>query len=131
MTSWTFPLAFFEPVFDGKTKNELKNTTKQERRLCCAACGNAIARETDRSAINGSHAHRFTNPLGLTFDIGCFAHAPGIGTLGDPSFEHTWFAGFAWQIGVCAKCQEHLGWRYVGTDGKFYGLILSRLVSSG
>ena len=78
----------------------------------------------------GSHAHRFTNPVGYVYEIGCFRAAPGCGHVGEFIAEHTWFAGYSWQIAVCGGCGEHLGWRYRGAEaGMFYGLITGRLVS--
>ena len=96
--------------------------------LHCAACRTRITTEAERCERAGAHAHRFTNPLGLTFDIGLFSEAPGCTLRGEPSLEHTWFPGHVWTIAVCANCHEHLGWRFRGEGEPFFGLILDRLI---
>ena len=40
--------------------------------------------------------------------------------------EHTWFAGFRWQVALCDGCGGHVGWWYLG-DSSFVGLIATRL----
>lgn len=100
------------------------------RRLLCRLCGRAITGERARAEIAGAHEHRKENPAGLVFRIGCFRAAPGCAPHGVAVAEHTWFAGYTWQIALCGGCQAHLGWRFLAreqADG-FYGLILDRLV---
>lgn len=99
------------------------------RRLRCARCGHAITEAEQRIVVGGSHAHRFANPSGWVYEIGCFRDAAGCSTVGDPVAEHTWFAGYRWQIAVCAQCGGHLGWRYRGREAIFHGLILERLTA--
>ncbi|WP_051328395.1 cereblon family protein [Desulfatirhabdium butyrativorans] len=101
----------------------------REPPLRCAACLEPVATGKDRIAVDGSHAHVFANPCGIVFEIGCFALAPGCGTVGEASDEFTWFPGYAWQIGVCGNCARHLGWRFASDGGNFFwALILDRLV---
>lgn len=101
----------------------------EERRLFCAQCRHLVTHQDERISVQGSHEHRRTNPLGVSFHIGCFRSAGGVSVIGPASTEHTWFAGCAWRIGVCAGCGTHLGWRFDGDTGAFFGLILARLVS--
>jgi hypothetical protein len=77
----------------------------------------------------GSHAHRFENPAGIVFRIGCFRHAPGCRRTGEATRAWTWFPGRAWSMALCIKCGTHLGWSFGpgGTGDAFYGLILDRL----
>lgn len=115
-------------------KARARRTTAQEkrRRLLCAHCGHAITEADQRIEMAGTHAHRFCNPAGWVYDIGCFRIAPGCNHVGELIAEHTWFAGYRWQIAVCGRCGEHMGWRYqggTGTGDGFHGLILERLVS--
>jgi hypothetical protein len=97
------------------------------RRYWCAACTTRVTDEDAAIDVGGAHRHRCVNPAGETFEIGCFAAAPGCIVDGEPTLEATWFAGFAWSYAVCANCRAHLGWCYEG-DGRFFGLILTRLV---
>jgi hypothetical protein len=82
-------------------------------------------------AIHGAHEHRFMNPAGVLFHIGCFAPAMGCTIVGPDSLEYPWFPGFAWRYAMCGSCGQHLGWhfRQRGEDehDAFFGLILDRL----
>ena len=95
---------------------------------CCVQCLHPV---TDRDAhieMAGSHLHVFTNPGGFTYELALYAYANCI-VYGESTKEYTWFSGYAWQLALCANCQEHLGWRYLKTDSAaFYGLIWERLI---
>jgi hypothetical protein len=93
----------------------------------CAACTTRVADEDAAIEVAGAHRHRFVNPAGVEFEIGCFAGA-GCRVDGAPTLEHTWFAGFAWSYALCANCRTHLGWCYESDATRFFGLILARLV---
>jgi hypothetical protein len=97
------------------------------RRYWCAACTTRVTDEDAAIEMGGAHRHRCVNPAGETFELGCFAAAPGCIVTGEPTLEATWFAGFAWSYAVCANCRAHLGWCYEG-DSRFFGLIFARLV---
>jgi hypothetical protein len=77
--------------------------------------------------VAGGHEHRFVNPGGIHYHIGCFARAAGLIPVGEPSPYWTWFPAYRWQIERCPGCQEHLGWLFRGADHEFHGLILDRL----
>jgi hypothetical protein len=36
--------------------------------------------------------------------------------------------GYRWQLAYCRGCAAHLGWGFVGGAGRFFGLILERLI---
>ena len=95
--------------------------------IVCAACGHPITRPSARAAIGGAHVHTFKNPSGIDYTIGCFHEAHGCRSFGEPSFVWTWFPGHAWQLALCARCGEHLGWSFHGDAGVFWGLVLERL----
>jgi hypothetical protein len=99
--------------------------------LRCAVCGHVVTDADARTAVDGSFDHVFRNPHGLSFHIGCFRHAPGCVVTGEPTLEWTWFPRHAWCVALCAGCHVHLGWRYDGPDGVFFGLILNRLRFGG
>ena len=50
---------------------------------------------------------------------------------GDPTGDHTWFAGYLWCFALCRGCGRHLGWHYQSDGGgdNFFGLIKDRLSS--
>ena len=98
-----------------------------KRRLLCRSCGSPVTTEAERIAIDGQHVHRRTNPTGIDFEFGCFSAAPGAETVGEPTAEFTWFAGYAWIYSVCRVCATHLGWHFEGAGPPFDALILARL----
>ena len=101
------------------------------RGLVCAACGHRITSERERISVLDSHEHRFFNPTGFLFHIGCFRNAPGCLAIGHPSTEFTWFPGFAWCHAMCDGCGQHLGWRFSDSEGNsFFALVLNRLVEA-
>lgn len=103
---------------------------RKEQALHCAVCGHRITRIKDRTLVNGRHLYVFTNPLGVTYRIGCFRAATGCQPEGPSSFDYTWFPGYSWQIQRCGSCHLHMGWRFQGDDSAFYGLVLKQLVES-
>lgn len=99
------------------------------RFLLCARCGLRVTQEGNRIIVQGNHEHRFFNPHGLIFELGCFDSAPGCAPVGEPTMEFTWFPGHAWQATLCLGCLNHLGWLYASAAARgFFGLILDRLV---
>src|SRR5512136_589169 len=102
-------------------------TEKKKESIICKNCGNEITTAEYSIDVDGQHAHIFTNPLSITFHIGCFSRAWGCFIYGVPTYEATWFAGFSWCIAVCANCFTHLGWHYQSGKESFYGLIMANL----
>jgi hypothetical protein len=127
-------VSFFDPAGDTRRAKSPAQSPRpaalSDRRLFCATCRHPITHQDHAVAVGGAHEHRCTNPAGLQFRIGCFREAKGCIELGEATTEHTWFAGCAWRVALCAKCRAHLGWRFDGDD-VFYGLILGRLRATG
>lgn len=99
-----------------------------EHAIVCAACLAVITTTRQRIAVQGSHDHRFVNPAGLVFHIGCFAEAVGSTIVGPDSLEYPWFPGFAWRYAMCGGCGTHLGWHFrAERKPSFFGLVLDRL----
>jgi hypothetical protein len=94
----------------------------------CVACRTLVTSEAERLEVAGAHEHSFVNPAGLRFVIGCFGAAAGCRVDGEPTLEHTWFAGHTWSYASCKNCQAHLGWYFAADRARFFGLILSRLL---
>lgn len=101
--------------------------TSSGRRLCCRVCRHHVADDGDRIDVAGRHVHRRINPAGFEFEFGCFGEAPGAAAVGEPTAEHSWFAGYVWTYSICGRCGAHLGWFFEGRDPAFHGLILDRL----
>jgi len=105
-----------------------EKTPAREAAIVCASCGNHITRGSERTTVLDSHEHRFMNPAGLLFHIGCFSHAIGCVVIGPPSLEYAWFPGFAWRIARCGQCHDHMGWHFRSASGVgFFGLRFDRL----
>ena len=95
--------------------------------LVCTQCGTVITDAAARCERQGAHIHVYSNPLRVRFLIGCFATARTT-QRGEPTREHTWFPGYAWEITHCPECHMHLGWRFSGKEEDvFFGLITDRL----
>lgn len=128
-------LLFFNPQSEDEKKQAVKTRgdikPEKEKRLFCAACRHFITHQNERIPVQGGHEHRFTNPHGITYHIGCYREAAGCSTVGESTAEFTWFSGYAWRIALCMNCRTHLGWRFQSQDDYFHGLIVSRLTSSG
>jgi len=100
--------------------------------MLCAACGNPVTPVAARSELNGRYLHHRVNPGGIKFEFGVFTLAPGCRESGVPLAKDSWFDGYAWEIAVCRRCGEHLGWRFSnGENRSVYGLIVARLVVQG
>lgn len=96
--------------------------------LCCVQCLHPITDQAAYLELAGGHTHVFTNPGGFTYELVLYAYADCI-PYGHATTDYTWFAGYAWQLALCANCREHLGWRYRGAGkAAFYGLIRERLL---
>ncbi len=114
-------------------KDEPSATVADAGGLLCAACGALVTDRRFRVEVQGSHGHRFMNPAGFLFHVGCFAEAVGCVVVGPDSPEYPWFVGYLWSIAQCASCGQHLGWRFRARDaagpdgGSFFGLIVDRL----
>lgn len=98
-----------------------------ERYVVCAHCRSVVTVPSARIEVGGAHRHTFANPHGFVFHIACFSRAPGVRGVGAPSHEFPWFAGFTWQVELCAQCGMHLGWFFESRDQAFHGLIIDRL----
>lgn len=117
------------PRPDSSFAERTAHDREPSREILCAACGHRITAERDRIEAGGGHEHRFFNPHGILFHIGCFRRAAGCLTTGEASLHFTWFAGYAWRLALCRGCLRHLGWRFDNASGdSFFGLVLNRLV---
>jgi len=108
------------------TKTAIKEKTDDA--IYCARCGHLVTRTRWKIAMGGGE-RVFTNPAGFSFHVVCFADAPGASPEGEPTEQHTWFAGYLWTYALCKGCSQHLGWHYrrhAGGD-QFFGLIKDRL----
>jgi hypothetical protein len=97
------------------------------RKIRCRGCEQIITDDAQRISVAGGHSHYRVNPSGIEFHFQCFNQAPGCSALGPATYEHTWFTGYRWQIAICNRCGEHLGWLYRGSSS-FYGLISNKLI---
>ena len=112
---------------DPGSLSDLETRERSKHAIVCAACAASITSPNHRIAVQGAHEHRFMNPAGFVFHIGCFAHAIGCTIVGPDSLEYPWFPGFAWRFALCGSCGQHLGWHFRTTRESFFGLILDRL----
>lgn len=102
-------------------------TTTGDDSLRCAVCDHRITERAYRSERGGAHEHTFVNPAGIEFRIGCFVAAPGCVHAGASSEAFSWFPGWRWQIALCGRCHNHVGWIFRLGGDQFHGLILAAL----
>lgn len=102
----------------------------EKHSILCANCGHEITTPEHVITVDGDHIHRFTNPAGITYQVGCFSSADGCLVQGSPTLEHTWFEGFSWSFSTCSNCLFHLGWYYESKHETFFGLIIDHLADS-
>jgi len=114
----------FEPALADRTATSLQDHAGD---WLCAWCLNRVANEKDRFQHGGKDEFAFTNPAGLRFEIITFSQTLGCRQVGKPTFEHSWFPGYAWSYCHCEQCSQHLGWCYTGQH-EFVGLIRNRIV---
>jgi hypothetical protein len=125
---------------EGPTRGDFSSTpgdedAKQQRRaksVRCATCRHRVSDEQQRIQVAGHHRHTCVNPAGVVYRIGCFRRADGCKGQGALVAEHSWFAGYAWQVALCGNCLLHLGWAFRGGGERgggegFHGLILERV----
>ena len=100
----------------------------------CAVCKTKITEKQYIISIkDNTPYHAFTNPYGIAYNVMTVSYSEMVLSVTGPTLEHTWFAGYAWEVIVCAECREHLGWKFSsGTQkpGNFYGLIRDKLIVS-
>ena len=101
--------------------------TDDKNFIYCATCSNVITKPAERTEVNGSHTHHFTNPHGIRFHVGCFANALGCDISGSGEAADTWFMGYVWHLASCSECHTHLGWYFSRSEHQFYGLIVDRI----
>ena len=127
------PIYLFDA--DGAKKTRVRfvpeRSDTMKKALVCATCKAGITFEEARIEMNGGHEHRFFNPHGIVYHIGCFGFAPGCRATSPASSEFSWFRGYQWQIACCHRCQTHVGWSFLNQGAiAFYGLILNRLAEA-
>lgn len=126
------PSAFFKRsqkaphLFD----DAVKSAQEPESTLRCIKCKINVTADRYRIAVNGNHYHRFFNPHGLVFHIGCFSQTIHCTADSQPSAAFSWFPGFHWQVVSCCVCRYHLGWYFRNNATMdFWALIINRLAS--
>jgi hypothetical protein len=119
-----------KPEATVRIRTEKKFGVKGERLILCANCGNPVTTSEKIITVDGEHTHKFMNPSGVEYEIGCFASADGCEVFEETSTEATWFEGFSWSESICSNCFEPLGWLYESGDNTFFGLIIDNLSDS-
>jgi len=110
---------------------EVLDRPREDPGCYCRLCGEFITHQQARISVQGAHEHRFSNPAGFVFDIGCFRSAPGCLSVGEPNGFYSWFDGFTWRHALCRSCGTHLGWEFIAaSEAPFFALILNRLACS-
>lgn len=104
------------------------------RFLRCRECALPVADPREVFKL-GEGPQLYLNPHGILHEVLLVRAARNLLLVGDATIEHTWFAGYAWCIALCARCRSHLGWRYEATDARsppvFFGLRRAAIAETG
>lgn len=127
--TWSLPLRYaFDNTLALQDAQQRTPSLPEDQLILCQQCRSVITRATAAIEVAGQHVYRLTNPAKVTYEIVLYREAK-CRTHGPSTSEHTWFAGFAWQIALCGHCAVHLGWRYTQPESlDFYGLIKTQLL---
>jgi len=82
----------------------------------CAVCALGLAREDWVLEAASQGPLVFANPHGRFFELLLVTHVVGGIFDRHATSEFTWFAGYAWRVGVCADCRAHIGWHFEATQ---------------
>jgi hypothetical protein len=123
------------PERKDEPEEQVRDKTARPRWLCCRVCRAPIA-EAEAKLDWGDRPLIFANPQGALFELLTVRDATGVHVLGEPTTDATWFSGYAWQVVICRRCLNHLGWSYSATapgssPSFFFGLIRGELVEVG
>lgn len=91
---------------------EQQHCEEKKDQILCKICQHGITSQNRKIEVNGRHQHIFSNPLGISYEIGCFSAANRCVNKGTASLEYTWFKGFIWRFALCSNCYAILGWFY-------------------
>jgi cereblon len=89
-----------------------KTTQDPASWLVCSNCQARVVREDWLFENQSDVPLIFSNPHGRAFFLLLASRAHGM--IFHPNFttQYSWFPGYAWSIGVCCRCRQHLGWAY-------------------
>ncbi|XP_058811692.1 protein cereblon-like [Topomyia yanbarensis] len=98
--------------------------------FCCKKCDCRIANYTDMFAMSKQGVSiSYCNPSGFVHETLTVYRTveKTTRTTSKPSTDFSWFPGYSWQIAICNRCNNHIGWKYIATKRsnkpkKFYGL---------
>jgi len=106
----------------------------EAKAIRCRGCLVEISDESQVFALSAG-SPLFVNRYGFVHEILTVRSAQNLSSQGEPTQVDTWFAGYSWQIVVCARCGLHLGWRYQALDAPtpplppwFFGLRRAAIV---
>ena len=102
--------------------------------ICCAKCRTKLCRKDDVFAMSVQGPQgTYVNPTGYLHETITVYKAESLVLHGRPSTEYSWFPGYAWSICYCARCEEHIGWKFTTTTDKslkpefFWGLTRKQI----
>lgn len=101
--------------------------------LCCRECSYVCASQSDVFAMSKDGPQgAYVNPFGVVHETLTVHKVDGIKVRSAPSTEFSWFPGYAWSIGECKYCMNHMGWLFTATNRqlqpqRFWGLCRTSL----
>lgn len=107
---------------------------KNRKAYHCAYCGAYIAESGAILTIQGAESHSFVNPAGVLCNFTTFSDCENVMVHKALYLEHSWFPGYGWRFVLCAKCHQHLGWKYDAVQKgvrprSFFGILVESVDS--
>lgn len=107
---------------------------KNRRSYHCAYCGAFITDSAAMITIQGARDHSFVNPAGVLCNFTTFVTCQNVTAHQELYVQHSWFPGYGWRFLLCARCFQHIGWKYDAVrEGlrppSFFGILVESVDS--
>jgi hypothetical protein len=113
-----------------------KDDDNDAKSYYCARCGQFITDSRSIIQIEGARSHSFVNPAGVLCNFTTFEECENVMVHETLYLQHSWFLGYGWRFVLCARCFQHLGWKYDAVrEGarprSFFGILVESVDSGG
>jgi cereblon len=94
----------------------------RESEFVCCCCRGSVARRSEVFSVPGAEGTvgAYVNPHGVVHQTVTIRQLVPRSFLLEgrrATTQDTWFPGYGWIIAYCARCYNHLGWRFVRAAG--------------
>ena len=83
---------------------------QKARIIICGTCGDE--KLCNVSDLIVDRFHHYLNPHFFLHRLILARRVENVVFTGQPSIDCSWFPGYGWQISYCARCSDHIGWKF-------------------